>query len=470
MNAPADGNGTLACRELPHNIAAEKSLLGGILIDNKGFERVSEFLLREHFALVGHGTIYHACAGIIGRGLTANPISLETALKDDEDFIALGGPAYLVDLVYAGTTPIGTGEYGRIVLDTHERRELIHLGEDMLARAYSGDATETAREVREAHEPALFEMAESGHTESGPRPFSHFTTQALDQMEAARSGGSPGVQTGFVDLDTKLGGLHPSDLIILAGRPSMGKSALAGNIARNAANAGVGVGFFSLEMSGEQLAGRELAGRCKLGPHLLRTGKVNEYDASRLRQAGEDTRDLPLFIDDTPSLSVAALRTRVRRLKRRHGIGLVIVDYLQLMVGQAESKQVEISNISRGLKAVAKETGLPVLALSQLSRAVESRPDKRPQLSDLRESGAIEQDADVVMFIYREAYYLGPEAPKQREGEPTKAFADRLVEWEKAQGVAEVIVAKHRHGPTGNVFLHFNADTVRFESLLRGPT
>lgn len=456
-----------ALRTLPCNIAAEKSLLGGILIDNKGFERVSEFLRREHFALVGHGTIYEACAGIIGRGQTANPISLETALKDDEDFAGLGGREYLVDLVYSGTTPIGTGEYGRIVLDTHERCELIRLGEDMLARAYSGDATETSREVREAHEQALFEMAEAGYAGSSPRPFSHFADQAISQMDAARAGGSLGVQTGFVDLDGKLGGLHPSDLIILAGRPSMGKTALAGNIARNAAGAGTGVGFFSLEMSGEQLAGRELAGRCQMGPHRLRSGKLNEYDAIRLRQAVEDTRNLPLFIDDTPALTVAALRTRVRRLKRRNNIGLVIVDYLQLMVGQAESKQVEISNISRGLKAIAKETGIPVLALSQLSRAVEGRPDKRPQLSDLRDSGAIEQDADAVMFIYRPAYYLGPNAPIQAAHENSNTFADRLLKWNNAQGVAEVIITKHRHGPTGTVSLYFDTGTVRFETLDR---
>ena len=223
-------------------------------------------------------------------------------------------------------------------------------------------------------------------------------------MEAARARGSPGVSTGLVDLDDKLGGLHPSDLVILAGRPSMGKTALAGNIAHNVAASGVGVGFFSLEMSGEQLAGREIAGRCQLSPKRLRTGALDDNDANRLHRAGENVRNLPLFIDDTPALTVAALRTRARRLKRRHKIGLVVVDYLQLMVGQAENKTVEISNISRGLKAVAKEIGLPVLALSQLSRAVESRENKRPQLSDLRESGAIEQDADSVMFIYRPAY------------------------------------------------------------------
>ena len=217
------------------------------------------------------------------------------------------------------------------------------------------------------------------------------------------------------------------------------------------------------------MAGREIAGRCQLSPHRLRTGALDDNDANRLHRAGENVRNLPLFIDDTPALTVAALRTRARRLKRRHKIGLVVVDYLQLMVGQAENKTVEISNISRGLKAVAKEIGLPVLALSQLSRAVESRENKRPQLSDLRESGAIEQDADAVMFIYRPAYYLGPNAPTQASHETAAAFADRLVEWESAQGKAEVIIAKHRHGPTGNVFLHFDADTVRFENLQRGP-
>ena len=458
MNAPA-------LRTPPHNIEAEKCLLGAILVNNRAFESGGEYLRPEHFVLVGHAMIFEACAAIINRGGNANPISVETALRDNEDFAAIGGREYLADLVYSGTTVIGAGEYGRIVLDLHERRELIRLGEEMLTRAYSGDATETAAEVREAHEKALFEAAEEGHTESGPKPFSHFADRALEQMDAARAGASPGVATGFPDLDDKLGGLHPSDLIILAGRPSMGKTALAGSIMRNTANAGIGVGFFSLEMSGDQLAGRELAGQCKLGPHRLRTGKLNPFDAEKLHEARENSRGLPIFIDDTPALTVAALRTRVRRLKRRQGIGLVIVDYLQLMVGRAESKQVEISDISRGLKAVAKETGIPVLALSQLSRKVEDRPDKRPILSDLRESGAIEQDADAVLLIYREAYYLGDRAPVKKADESETAFANRLLKWEAAEGVAEVNIAKHRHGPTGMVKLYFDQGTVRFETL-----
>ena len=470
MSGPEPDPHVRALRTPPHAIAAEKGLLGSLMIENRGYETVGEYLRPEHFVLLAHGEIFAACGAIITRGGTADPISLESVLKESETLSEMGGPSYFAELAYAGVGPIAANEYGRIILDCHERRELIRLGENLLAEAYRSDATETAQTVREDHEKALFELAEAGRIGSGPRPLSHFVDQAIEQMEAARAGGSPGVSTGLVDLDDKLGGLHPSDLVILAGRPSMGKTALAGNIAHNVAASGVGVGFFSLEMSGEQVAGREIAGRCQLSPHRLRTGKLNEYDADRLRRAGQSVSDLPLFVDDTPALTVATLRTRARRLKRQHNIGLVIVDYLQLMVGQAESKQVEISDISRGLKAIAKETGLPVLALSQLSRAVESRPDKRPQLSDLRESGAIEQDADVVMFIYREAYYLGPEAPKQREGEPTEAFADRLVEWENAQGVAEVVIAKHRHGPTGNVFLHFDADTVRFENLQRGQT
>jgi len=456
-----------ALRTPPHNIAAEKTLLGTLLVNRNAYERVSEFLRPEHFALTHHGHIFEAVAKLMERGQVADPITLKLFFEEDETLAEIGGEAYLSELANGATTAINAGEYGRIVLDLHERRELIGLTEDTLARAYSSDTAETARDIREDHEQALFTLAEAGHTDSSPRHFSHFADRALEQMDAARAGGSPGVSTGFADLDAKLGGLHPSDLIILAGRPSMGKSALAGNISRNAANAGIGVGFFSLEMSGEQLVGRDLAGRCKLGPHRLRTGRLNEYDADRIHKAGEEARDLPLFIDDTPALTVAALRTRVRRLKRRNGIGLVIVDYLQLMVGRAESKQVEISDISRGLKAIAKETGIPVLALSQLSRAVEGRPDKRPQLSDLRDSGAIEQDADAVMFIYRPAYYLGPNAPIQQAHETTKPFADRLLKWEKAQGVAEVIIAKHRHGPTGTVSLYFDTDTVRFETLDR---
>ena len=466
--SPEPDTNVRALRTLPHNVEAEKALLGAIFAYNHAYERVSEFLRPEHFALTHHGRIFEAAATLIERGHAADPVTLKLFFEQDEALAEIGGPAYLSELANCATTSINAGEYGRIVLDLHERRELIRLAEDTLARAYSGDTAETGREIREAHEQALFEMAEAGRAGAGPRPFSHFAGRAIDQMEAARAGGTPGVSTGFTDLDNKLGGLHPSDLIILAGRPSMGKTALAGNIARNAAEEGIGVGFFSLEMSGEQLAGRELAGRCNLGPHRLRTGKLNPFDADKLHDARDATRDLPLFIDDTAALTVAALRTRVRRLKRRHGIGLVIVDYLQLLVGQAESKQVEISDISRGLKAIAKETGVPVLALSQLSRAVESRTDKRPQLSDLRESGAIEQDADVVMFIYREDYYLDPTEPEQEAKEPNEKYGKRLHKWRQAQGKAKVIVAKHRHGPVGVVELRFDKETVRFDNLARG--
>ena len=469
MSGPESDPHVRALRTPPHNIAAEKHLLGTLLVENRAYEAMSEFLRPEHFVLLAHGEIFGACGAIITRGGTADPISLEPVLKESEALSEMGGPAYFVDLVYAAVASINANEYARLIFDCHERRELIRLGENLLAEAYRSDATETAETVRENHERALFEMAEAGHIGSGPRPLSHFVDQAIDQMDAARERGSPGVSTGLADLDSKLGGLHPSDLIILAGHPSMGKTALAGNIAHSVAAGGIGVGFFSLEMSGEQVAGREIAGRCELSPHRLRTGKINEYDAARLRDAGQTLGNLPLFIDDTPALTVAALRTRVRRLKRRHNIGLVVVDYIQLMVGRAESRQVEISNISRGLKSVAKETGLPVLALSQLSRAVESRPDKRPQLSDLRESGALEQDADVVMFIFRAAYYMSAKAPEQKDREGDGAFANRLLKWDRAQGVGEVIIAKHRHGRTDSLRLRFDADTVRFENLQRGP-
>ncbi len=470
MDALAPDTNIQSLRTLPHNIKAEKMFLGGVMVNNRVLETAGEYLRPEHFVILAHGKIFEACAAVIGRGGVADPVSLGTILAEDESLAEMGGPGYLSELAHSGVGPIAANEYGRIILDCYERRELIRLGENLLAEAYHSDATETAETVRENHEKALFELAEAGRIGNGPRPFSHFADEALAGAEAARAGGAPGVTTGFVDLDRRVGGLHPSDLIILAGRPSMGKTALATNIACNVATEGIGVGFFSLEMGGVQVAGRELAGRCGLSPHRLRTGTLDDTAADMLRHAAENTRGLPLFIDDTPALTVAALRARARRLKRRHDIGLVIVDYLQLMEGPGESKTAETSNISRGLKAIAKEIGLPVLALSQLSRAVESRTSKRPQLSDLRESGAIEQDADVVMFIYREAYYLGPEAPKQKGGEPTEAFADRLVEWENAQGVAEVIIAKHRHGPTGKVFLRFDADTVRFENLQRGTT
>jgi len=476
---------TAAFRTPPHNIEAEKALLGAILVNNRAFERVSEFLRPEHFALGVHGRIFEACMRLIERGQIADPVTLRRYFEQDESLAEIGGPAYLMELAASAATVINAGEYGRLVYDLHLKRELIDLGGDVVNRAYSGDVGDGAGAQIEEAEQRLYDLATRGRHEGGFEPFRDSVLKAIEMAEAAhkREGALAGVATRLVDLDKILGGLHSSDLVILAGRPSMGKTALATNIAYNAAYSyhqshgeeGAVVGFFSLEMSAEQLASRILSEQTNISSDRMRKGELSNDEFTRLVVASQELHRIPIFIDDTPALTVSALRTRARRLKRQHNLGLIVVDYLQLIAGSSTSRNdgrvQEVSEITRGLKTLAKELDVPVLALSQLSRAVEQRDNKRPQLADLRESGSIEQDADVVMFIFREEYYLERDRPTQHASEKDDHFHERFERWERrcdnARNLAEVIIAKQRHGPIGDVKLMFQGAYTRFGNLDR---
>ncbi len=462
-------------RSAPHNVEAEQELLGAILVNNEAASKVSEFLRPEHFAEPLHARIYEAAILVIERGEIANPITLKNHFASDDSLAEVGGPQYLAGLAAAATTIINAENYGKIVFDLAQRRELISLGEEVVNRAYDSGIDDPAAEQIEDAEAALYHLAEEGTKENAFRPFSAAIAESARMIEAAfkRDGRLVGVSTGLRDLDTKLGGLHPSDLLILAGRPAMGKSALAANMAFRAAANYSGPGgegavsaFFSLEMSAEQLATRLLSEACEISSERLRRGEVNSEEfANQVMPAVTKLHETPLFIDDTPALSISQLRTRARRLKRTHNLGLLIVDYLQLMrpsgMQRVDNRVQEISEITRGLKAIAKELNVPVIALSQLSRAVEQRDDKRPQLADLRESGSIEQDADVVMFVYREEYYLARREPQH----DTPEWEQWKEEMEKVSNTAEVIVGKQRHGPTGTVRLMFEPQYTAFHNL-----
>ena len=471
-------------RVQPHNIEAEQALLGAILINNEAFHRVADFLRPEHFYEPVHARIFGAIANLINRGQLADPITLKVLFEEDEDLRQLDGAQYLGRLARAAETIINAQEYGRLIHDLALRRGLIRLGEDVVNVAYDPRVEEPARAQIEVTEQRLFNLAQEGEVEGGFKAFPAVLASTGRMIETAfrKDGRLTGVPTGLTDLDEKLGGLHPSDLIILAGRPSMGKSALAMTIAANAAgtladedvegtvDGRYPVGVFSLEMSAEQIAMRLLSAEADIGSDDLRRGKIRESDWHRVVQASVSLQTRPLYIDDTPALSVAALRTRARRLKRREGLALVVVDYLQLVhptnKGNQTSRVTEIAEITQGLKALAKELHVPVLALSQLSRAVEQREDKRPQLADLRESGAIEQDADVVMFVYRDEYYQERSEPKQRPDESNERFMERYEGWQKryeaSRGVADVIIAKQRNGPIGAIRLAFDGSRGRF--------
>jgi replicative DNA helicase len=481
-------------RVAPTNIEAEQALLGAIFRNPLAHGRVADFLEAEHFSNAAHQRIYAAICKLIDRGQVANPVTLKNLFDQDGALAEVGGAQYLTRLAEAAVTIINAEDYGRRIHDLHLRRQLIGLGEDVVNDAFRQDLDDDAVTQIERAEQKLFDLASTGQAEGGPRKLEVALKNALDMAEAAfqRSGRTVGVATGFVDLDKKLGGLHPSDLVILAGRPSMGKTSLATNIAFNAAKAyvegtgadgrktavdGAVIGFFSLEMSAEQLATRILAEESGVSSDRIRRGDVRREDFDKFVAASQRLSSVPLYIDDTPALSVAALRTRARRLKRQQGLGMIVVDYLQLLrpsgSGRGQENRVqEISEITRGLKAIAKELNVPVLALSQLSRQVEQREDKRPQLSDLRESGSIEQDSDVVMFIFREEYYLSRGEPTRRPEESDDKFNDRHDRWrercEQTFGLAEVIIAKQRHGPIGIVKLHFEAETTRFDNFI-GP-
>jgi replicative DNA helicase len=464
-------------RTPPHNYEAEQALLGAILGNNLVFDKVNEILRPEHFADAVHGRIYEAIGKLVQRGQIANLLTLKNIFDQDPGLADAGGGKYLERLASSLVTIVNAEDYARTIHDLHIRRELIDLGEEVVNEAYGFDADETASDQIERAEQKLYGLSETGLSETGLRPFEESLTKAIDIAAAAykRDSHVTGVTTGLTDLDRMLGGLHPSDLVILAGRPSMGKTALATNMAFNAAQAfhesggkdGGKVAIFSLEMSSEQLATRILAQQTGISSDRIRRGEIRTDDFTLFSAVLTDLQHFPFFIDDTPAITISTLRTRARRLKRQHGLGLIMVDYLQLMrpssINRNDNRVQEISEITRGLKAIAKELNVPVLALSQLSRAVEQRDDKRPQLADLRESGSIEQDADVVMFIYREDYYHLRKKPHDGSDdlEKWKAEADRI------HNLAEIIVAKQRHGPIGNVQLFFNGMVTKFTDYVR---
>jgi replicative DNA helicase len=470
-------------RVQPHNEEVEQALLGALLVNNRALEKVSEFLRPEHFYNPVHGRIFEAITKFVERGQDASPITLKNFFEKDQDLAHVGGGQYLSDLASHVISVVNVEDYGRVVYELHLRRALISLGEDVVNDAYDHDVDQNAQDQIEQTEKRLFDLATAGDYKGGFVSFNESLTRAIQQAEIAyqREGLVTGVTTGLTDIDKKLGGLQKSDLLILAGRPSMGKSALATNMGMNAARAylqsggkeGAVVGLFSLEMSAEQLAGRILADLSGVPSDKIRRGEVKDTDFHKFVEASQQMSQAPLFIDDTAALTLSAIRTRSRRLKRQHNLGLIIIDYLQLIQGSGrggqESRVQEVSEITRGLKALAKELDVPVLALSQLSRAVEARDNKRPQLSDLRESGSIEQDADIVMFVYREEYYLEREQPAARPEEASDKFAARHDDWlkrmEQSHNVAECIIAKQRHGPIGTVKLHFEGEFTRFGDL-----
>jgi len=485
LRSYAEPQSPVPLRMPPHSHEAEQALLGAILANNRAYEKVSEFLRPEHFAEPAHARIFVAAGKLIARGQIADIVTLRAFLEQESALAELGGVAYLAELAAAAITIVNAGEYGRLIYELHLRRELIEIGEDVVNTAYKPDPDTPALQAIETAEQRLYELATTGEGERGFRQFKNTLASAIAMAESAyrRDGHIAGVATGLDDLDKLLGGLHPSDLVILAGRPGMGKTALATNIAFHAAGArgadakdqgSAGVGFFSLEMSAEQLATRILAEKTGVSSERIRRGDLSGTDFEKVVLAARELESIRLYIDDTPALSVSAVRSRARRLQRQHGLDLIVVDYLQLLrpstggTARNENRVQEISDITRNLKAIAKELNIPVLALSQLSRAVEQREDKRPQLADLRESGTIEQDADVVMFVFREEYYLERAEPSQRPEESQEKFNDRYASWQErlrsAVALAELHIAKQRHGPTGKVMLHFESATTRFSN------
>jgi replicative DNA helicase len=475
---------TVPFRQAPHNLEAEQALLGAILVNNESMDRVSAFLEANHFFDPLHQQIYETAAKLIHVGKQATPITLRTFFESAEPISAnLTVPQYLGTLAANATSIINAEDYGRTVYDLATRRALIIIGEDMVNGAYDSPVDYTPQNQIEEAETRLYDLAEQRKYGQGFMGFGTALTNAVDMANAAykRSGHLSGLSTGLVDLDAKLGGLQPSDLLILAGRPSMGKTALATNVAYNVAKAfrsemqpdgsnktvdGGIVGFFSLEMSAEQLATRILSEQTEIGSEKIRRGMIDEAEFRKLVEVSREMSAMPLYIDQTGGISIAQLASRARKLKRQKGLDLLIVDYLQLLTGNkrtGDGRVQEVSEITTGLKALAKELNVPIVALSQLSRQVEQRDDKRPQLSDLRESGSIEQDADVVMFVFREEYYV--ERQKPREG--TAEFLDWQTQMVAVSGKAEVIIGKQRHGPTATVPLAFEGQFTRFSNLVR---
>ena len=463
---------TKISREAPMNIGAEQALLGAILSNNLALERVENFLEPEHFSSKINALIFKTLKKLISNDQVADLNTLKVFLENDPDFISNGGISYLLKISENSISIINSKQYGELIYDLFIRRKLINLGTNLINDSYDNFEDKNSDIIIENTESNLYNLTSDGDTQKGPKQFDNILSLTIDYAEKAykKSSDVIGLKTGLNDFDKKIGGLHKSDLIIVAGRPSMGKTAFATNIASNICNGKnndnkTNVLFFSLEMSSEQLATRVISELSQISSEGIRTGNLSKTDFEKIIVASEQLKNLSLFIDDSPALTISSIRTRSRRLKRKFGLDLIIIDYLQLITGESknsnDNRVKEISDITRGLKAIAKELNIPVVALSQLSRKVEEREEKRPQLADLRESGSIEQDADLVVFLYREEYYLARTEPP----EGTEKHAMWTSKMEKVHNIAEAIVAKHRHGPISRVKLHFNATNTKFSDL-----
>ena len=456
-------------KELPNNIESEQSVIGSILLNNEIFDEINLLITSKNFYDPMHQKIFAAIEKLIYSGMLANPITLKNYFENEKD--ELNVPNYLVKITKFSTSSRQAIEYSKLIYDLYVKRELIKISENIIDTAKLNDLDNDGKSIIENFEKSLFDLAEKGSFSSSLVKFDEAMKMTIEMASIAYKNeeGIVGVPTGLTDLDYRLGGLHKSDLLIIAGRPSMGKTALATNIAFNAAkkiqNDGrkSTIAFFSLEMSSEQLSTRILAEQSRIKSNDIRTGKISEEQFDKFIETSKNISELPLYVDETPAISIAALSNRARRIKRLYGLDMVVVDYIQLMKASnfREGRVQEISEITQGLKALAKELSVPVLALSQLSRAVEHRDDKKPQLSDLRESGSIEQDADVVMFVYREAYYLQGKEPRIA----TVEHAEWQAKMNDISHLAEIIIGKQRHGPTGNVMLEFEAMFTKFKDL-----
>ncbi len=455
--------------ELPNNIEAEQAILGSLLVSNEIYDEISIYVKSNNFYDPMHQKIFTAIEKLIFSGMLANPITLKNYFENEKDELNI--PEYLIKITKFSSSSRQAIEYSKLIYDLFVKRELIKISESLSFNAKSNSLDKDGQNLIEDTEKILFDLAEKGNFNSSLIKFDEAMRQTIEMASNAYKNeeGIVGVPTGLSDLDNRLGGLHKSDLVIIAGRPSMGKTSLATNIAFNAAKKiqedgkDSCVAFFSLEMSSEQLSTRIIAEQSRIKSNDIRRGKISEEQFDKFIETSKNISELPLFIDETPAISIAALSTRARRIKRKHGLELIVIDYIQLMRANLvrEGRVQEISEITQGLKALAKELSVPVLALSQLSRAVEQRDDKKPLLSDLRESGSIEQDADVVMFVYREAYYLQGKEPRPA----TVEHAEWQAKMNEVSHLAELIIGKQRHGPTGNIMLEFEAMFTKFKDL-----
>tara|TARA_B100000809_G_scaffold177691_1_gene175253 strand:- start:1948 stop:3363 length:1416 start_codon:yes stop_codon:yes gene_type:complete len=455
--------------ELPNNIEAERSVIGSILVSNEMFDEINMIITSKNFYDPMHQKIFSAIEKLIYGGMLANPITLKNYFEKEKDEINV--PDYLIKITKFSTAKRQTTEYSKLIYDLFVKRELIKISENIIDTAKLNDLDHDGQSIIENFEKSLFDLAEKGSFSSQLVKFDEAMRMTIEMASNAYKNeeGIVGVPTGLTDLDDRLGGLHKSDLLIIAGRPSMGKTALATNIAFNAAKKiqedgrKSTIAFFSLEMSSEQLSTRILAEQSRIKSNDIRRGRISEEQFDKFIETSKNISELPLYIDETPAISIAALSNRARRIKRLYGLDMVVVDYIQLMRASnfREGRVQEISEITQGLKALAKELSVPVLALSQLSRAVESRDIKKPQLSDLRESGSIEQDADVVMFVYREAYYLEKMEPRPA----TVEHAEWQSKMNEISNLAEILIGKQRHGPTGNIMLEFEAMFTKFKDI-----